>query len=191
MEAHDDEHVDSGDATVHTDHEDFLADIDDVIGDIVTNIGDPNTVDKTVISGKLQGAWEGLVSHADMQEPAQHAAIAHTLLDSKRLADDQVRLNLASIEEGILLAKAFMDDHINDFGDTTVHRNIGSQIDSALGKVDTLKNNIYDTSAAASIKSEVQEAFCDVIDHTIHSDTMEGANPFHFCHGNMDEGGLT
>ncbi|MBT3879493.1 MAG: hypothetical protein HON76_18670 [Candidatus Scalindua sp.] len=187
METHDDEHTDVNDETVQADHDDFLADIDSVITDIVTNIGDPNNVDKTVISGKLKGAWEGLVTHADMQEPAQHAAIAHTLLDSKRLADDQVRLNLASIEEGITLAKAFMEDHINDFGDTTVHRDIDSQIDSALGKVSILKNNIYDTSAAASIKSEVQEAFCDVIDHTIRSDTMEGANPFHFCHGNMDQ----
>ncbi len=189
MEVHDDEHTDESDATVHAAHQSFMDTIDDVIDDIEVNIDNPNTVDKMDLFAELKDARDLLMDdHADMKEPVQHASLAHILLDSKRLADDQVRLNLAPIHVALNQVKIFMAEHINDFGDTTVHRGIEYQIDSILANIGVLRDNIYDIAAASSIQSEIKETFCDVIDHTIRSDTLEGANPFHFCHGNMDEG---
>ena len=189
MEVHDDEHTDEGDATVHTTHLSFMDTMDDVIDDIEVNISNPNTVDKMVIFDKLKTVRDVFMDdHADMKEPVQHASLAHMLLDSHRLAQDQVRLNLAPIHTALNQVKIFMAEHINDFGDTTVHRGIQFQIDSILANIGVLRDNIYDATVANSIQSNIRETFCDVIDHTIRSDTIEGANPFHFCHGNMDEG---
>jgi sugar lactone lactonase YvrE len=189
MVTHDDEHT--GDAADQVAHDDFITAVDKVIDDIGTNISDPNTVDKMDIFKDLRDARDSLMVHADMKEPVQHASIAHILLDSKRLADDAIRLNLASIDAEMNQAKAFLDTHINDFGDTTVHRDIRSQMASIITNINTVKGNIYDTAASA-ISSGIKEAFCDVIDHMVHSDAGHGhegrheENPFVFCH--HDEG---
>jgi hypothetical protein len=124
----------------------------------------------------------------------QHTAIAQHLLDSKMLTDGGFAVNLTSIDAEMNQAKAFLEEHINDFGETTVHRDIRSQMDSVLTNINTVKNN-YDTATASQISSQVKEAFCDVVDHMIHSDEghshnhgdHHAENPFPFCH--HDEGG--
>jgi hypothetical protein len=196
MVTHDGVHP--GDSVSQDEHQAFIDMLfnettgEGIIADIETNISNPNTVDKMEIFDDLRVARENLMVHADMKEPVQHASIAHILLDSKRLADDQVRLNLVSIDEEINQAKNFLEEHINDFGDTTVHRDIRYQMASIITNINTVKGNIYDTATASAISSQVKEAFCDVIDHMVHSDAGHGheghheENPFVFCH--HDEG---
>ncbi|MBT3879117.1 MAG: hypothetical protein HOI47_15885 [Candidatus Scalindua sp.] len=178
--------VQSEDETDQPEYRTFVDDIDEVIDNIAS---DPSMLSIKDRFDDLSAARNNLIEHEPIKESRQHFSIAHHLLTSKIIADDSVTVNHPDIEKEIDTALAFMTEHINDFGETQDHIDINSQIDSIKTKVGTLRSNIYDTSVAASIKSEVQEAFCDVIDHTIHSDTIEGANPFHFCHGNMDEGG--
>ena len=189
MDTHDDEHTDAGDATVHAEHQTFMDTMDDVIDDIDLNISSPNTVDNMDIFNAVKDARDLFMDgHAGMKETVQHASLVHILLDSKRMADDQVRLNLASIHKSINQVKNFMEEHINDFGDATVHGDIRSQLDSILAKIGTVRDNIYDVAAANAIRNEIQEAFCDVVDYTIHGDeghSHEGhheGNPFPSCH---------
>jgi hypothetical protein len=187
MDTHNEEYP--GNATSQSEHQTFINKVDEAIGDIENN---PDTVSRIDIFDKLGAARDGLIVHADMKEPMQHTALAQHLLDSKIHADGGFAVNLTSIDAEMNQARAFLEEHINDFGDTTAHRDIRSQMDSVLTGIDTVKNN-YDTATASAISRGVKEAFCDVIDHMVHSDaghSHEGhheENPFPFCH--HDEGG--
>jgi hypothetical protein len=178
------------DATSQSEHQAVIDEVDKVISDINTSIIKPGTTD---IFDKLRAAGDSLMVHEDTKGYAQHVGIAHHLLDSKIHADGGVEISLNSIEEGMNQAKTFLNEHINDFGDTTVHNDIMSQMDSILASISTVKNNVYDTATASQISSGVKEAFCDVIDHMVHSDAGHNhedhheENPFQFCHHN--EGG--
>ena len=91
-------------------------------------------------------------------DDAVSVGIAHHLLDSKIFAEGGVEISLNSIEEEMDQAKVFLNEHINDFGDTTAHNNIRFQIDS-------VNNNNYTVSTIDSIRSEIKKAFRDNTDH--------------------------
>ncbi|MGR3293339.1 MAG: hypothetical protein ACUZ9M_04895 [Candidatus Scalindua sp.] len=78
---------------------------------------------------------------------------------------NDINISLNSIEEEMEQAKAFLNEHIYDFGDTAAHNNIRFQIDSALVKIDTDNNNNYIASTIDSIRSENKKAFRNTIDH--------------------------
>ena len=187
MDTHNKEYP--GDATSQSEHQAVIDEVDEVISDINTSIIKPSTTD---IFDKLKTARDSLMVHDDTKGYAQHVGVAHHLLDSKILTDGGVAVNLTSINESMGQVKTFLDAHIGDFGDTAAHNDIRSQMDSILTNINTVKNN-YDNATASAISSQVKEAFCDVIDHMVHSDaghSHEGhheANPFDFCH--HDEGG--
>ena len=180
MEAHEDEHTD--DAASKAEHQTSMDAMDDVIDDIEINISNPDAVDKTKIFNALKIARDLLMDHEEMKESVQHASLAHLLLDSKIMADDQVSINLVSIYDSINQVKNFMEEHINDFGETAAHSDIKYQINSILAKIGMVQDNIYDIAAANAIRNEVQGAFCDVVDHTTQSHSEGEENQFHFCH---------
>jgi hypothetical protein len=179
-----------GDVESHSEHQTFIDKVDEVVGNIESN---PDSLSITDIFNDLEAARDSLINHDDVKEPMQHTAIAQHLLDSKMLTDGGFAVNLTSIDAEMTQAKAFLDAHINDFGDTIAHRDIRSQMDSVLTDIDNVKNNVYDTATASQISSGVKEAFCDVIDHMVHSDAGHShevhheENSFSFCH--HDEGG--
>ena len=155
-------------------HQLFIDDLDGVIADIESNLNNPDNpgiwVSRQDIFDSLRTTRDLLAEHADMQEPVEHASIAHLLLDSKRLADDQVRLNLAAIDTEIGLAQASLQNHIVNSGNTTVHRYLLSQVNSIASNIDSLQTDIYDINMAALIQSGVEGAFIDVIDHMLFTD---------------------
>ncbi len=165
-------------------HQAYAENVDNAIVDLEES---PGSLNLTEIFGNI---WTEKSNIFD-SEYTQHASVAMLLLTANELAESEngIEVNLNAIKNSLSLAQSFMGNHINDFGDSTVHKDISLQIDSLKTKVGMFWNNIYDTSSLAAIKSEVQEAFCSVIDHTIQGNTIERENPFHFCHGNMDEGG--
>ena len=67
-----------------------------------------------------------------------------------------------------------------DMGIKVLINGILTKIDEVLDTSDMLTTN--------TIKGDIKDAFCNIVDNLNHSNSMEEENPFHFCHGNMDEG---
>jgi hypothetical protein len=145
MDTHNEEYPD--DAASRSEHQVVIDEVDEVINDININ---PDTVSEADIFVSLMTARDGPRVHEDTKGHAQHVGIAQSL---------------NSIEEEMEQAKVFLNEHINDFGDSTVHNNIRFQIDSALVKVDTDNNNNYTASMIDSIRSANKKAFRNTIDH--------------------------
>ncbi|MGR3301732.1 MAG: hypothetical protein ACUZ8I_04420 [Candidatus Scalindua sp.] len=153
MDTHNEEYPD--DAASQSDHQTFIEEVGEVISDININ---PDTVSEADIFDSLRTARDSLKVHEDTKGHAQHVGIAHHLLDSKIFTDGGVEISLNSIEEEMDQAKVFLNEHINDFGDTTAHNDIRFQIDS-------VNNNNYTASTIDSIRSEIKKAFRDTTDH--------------------------
>ena len=78
-------------------------------------------------------------------------------------------------------------DVVNMNTGDTVDMGIKVLINGILTKID----EVLDTSnmlTANTIKGDIKDAFCNIVDNLNHSNSMEEENPFHFCHGNMDGG---
>ena len=162
-------------------HQAYIDNVENAIGDLEESPGSLNLTD---IFGNIWTEKDDLFD----SDYTQHSSVAMLLLTAKEIAESEngFEVNLNAIRNSLSLAKAFMENHINDFGDT-VDMGINELINGILTKID----EVLDTSGILTtntIKGDIKDAFCNIVNNLNHSNSMEEENPFHFCHGNMDEG---
>jgi hypothetical protein len=67
--------------------------------------------------------------------------------------DNNFEANLDAIRDSLVVVKEFMENHINDFGDSINHNEIKAQLDSLVAKIDATRENTGDIS---TLKSEIE-----------------------------------
>ncbi len=162
-------------------HQAYIDDVENALVDLEESPGSLNLAD---IFGNIWTEKDNLFD----SEYTQHASVAMLLLTAKEIAESEnsFEVNLNAIRNSLSLAKTFMENHINDFGDT-VDMGIKVLINGILTKIDEVLDP-SDIVTANTIKGDIKDAFCNIVNNLNHSNSMEEENPFHFCHGNMDEG---
>jgi len=95
------------------------------------------------------------------------------LLTAKEIAESEsgFSTNLNAIRNSLSLAKTFMDNHINDFGDVT-DLGIRVMIDGILTKIDGVMDT-DDLLAMNAIKGDISNVFCSVVHNLNHDGSDE------------------
>jgi hypothetical protein len=79
-------------------------------------------------------------------------------------------VNLDAIRESLVVVKEFMENHINDFGNTINHDELKAQLDTLLAKVDSSGNS--GSSISSSLMNEIETVLNGIIaDHDAHCQT--------------------
>ena len=162
-------------------HQAYIDNVENAIGDLEESPGSLRLAD---IFGNIWTEKDDLFD----SDYTQHSSVAMLLLTAKEIAESENGFegSLNAIRNSLSLAKTFMENHINDFGDT-VDMGIKVLIDGILTKIDDVLDP-SDILTTNTIKGDIKDAFCNIVNNLNHSNSMEEENPFHFCHGNMDEG---
>lgn len=104
----------------------------------------------------------GDIDSHDMDDPG----VAVSNLTSMIHSDNDFAVNLDAIRDSLVVVKEFMENHINDFGDSINHNEIKAQLDSLVAKVDAARENTGDIS---TLRSEIETVLNSIMgDHTAH-----------------------
>ena len=154
---------DSSDLQVDTDN---INDADGVFSEIESI---SSTLNLTDIFGDIWTQQNNIFE----SEYAQHASVAMLLLTAKEIAESEsgFSTNLNAIRNSLSLAKTFMDNHINDFGDVT-DLGIRVMIDGILTKIDGVMDT-DDLLAMNAIKGDISNVFCSVVHNLNHDGSDE------------------
>jgi len=95
-----------------------------------------------------------------------NTCVAVSDLTSIIYSDNNFEANLDAIRDSLVVVKEFMENHINDFGDSINHNEIKAQLGSLVAKIDAARENTGDIS---TLKSEIETVLVSIIgDHMAH-----------------------
>jgi hypothetical protein len=152
--------IDNGDGIKETV---FLLDnvVDPLVDGDINDVTDETPTSSTDYLLAFARAIGDIDSH-DMDD----TCVAVTDFTSIIYSDNNFEANLDAIRDSLVVVKEFMENHINDFGDSINHNEIKAQLDSLVAKIDAAREN---TGDIPTLMSEIETVLVSIMgDHMAH-----------------------